>query len=256
MQILPIKTRLVETGQISIADLLEESIKTLPEKSIVAVSSKIVALCEGSVVDKSSISKLELVQAEADFYTKLSFSPYHRKFAVFGNNFLTSAGIDESNAGNKFILSPRRPSETAEHIRQFLCQKFSRRLIGTIITDSTGMTPMRRGTSGVALGWSGFKALKSLVGQPDLFGHPFQYEVQSILGGLADAANLVMGEATEKTPLAIISDIDFVQFTERAPTEAEIEDVFVPFNRDLFYAFFRLAPWQRGGGGYRNRSKK
>jgi hypothetical protein len=24
----------------------------------------------------------------------------------------------------------------------------------------------------------------------------------------------------------------------------------------LFYAFFRLAPWQRGGGGYRNRSKK
>ena len=248
MKVKAVKTRLVRAGEIALTDLLAESIKTLPERSIVAISSKVVALCEGAYVDRAGHDKFELIKQEADYYADENHSPgYGYHYVMFKGHFLPAAGIDESNADGKFVLSPRDPLKTAEEIRRFLSAKFERQFIGVIITDSIFL-PMKRGAVGLALGWSGFKPVKSAIGKKDLFGRQFRYETQSVLEGLAGSATLLMGEADERTPLAVISDLDFVEFTGRAPTKTEVKETFVPFEEDLYYPFLKLATWHKGGG--------
>jgi F420-0:gamma-glutamyl ligase len=111
------------------------------------------------------------------------------------------------------------------------------------------MPPMRRGTVGVMIGYSGFCATNSLIGKSDLFGRDFQVSRQSVSGGLVAAANLVMGEGTEQTPIAIVYDVPFVKFQDRDPTPDEIAENFIPLEEDLYGPFLKLVPWQKGGGG-------
>lgn len=66
MKITPIKTRRV-VAQDSLQEILQEALPTLQERSIVAISSKIVSLCEGSVAD-AQVSKAELIKKEAEAY--------------------------------------------------------------------------------------------------------------------------------------------------------------------------------------------
>jgi F420-0:gamma-glutamyl ligase len=248
MNVQAIKTRLVHAGEILLDDLLSESIKTLPEKSVVAVSSKVVALCENRVVPLDAATRDELIARESQMYLDPKLSLFGHHFTIASNTLVASAGIDQSNSDGNWVLWPRDLFASVNQARVFLKQHFDVKHVGVIITDGVSY-PLRRGASGVALSWSGFQALKNSIGQPDLFGRTFAYEVQSVLSGLAASANLVMGEADQQTPLAVISDIDFVEFTGRAPTQAEIKEAIVPLEEDLYYPFWRLAPWQKGNAG-------
>lgn len=248
MKIDAVKTRLVRAGEISLNELLAESISELSENSVVAISSKVVALCENRVVPLDEIDKDELIARESDWFIPRDFSPYGITFAIAQGNLAPSAGIDESNADGKFVLWPKNAMKAAEEARIFLSKKFSRKNLGVIITDST-CTPLRRGTVGVMIGWSGFRALNDWRDKPDLFGRKFKVEVSNVANSLAAAANIVMGEGDESTPLAIISDINFLKFILHAPTRNEVRETFVAKDEDLFAPFLNLAPWQKGDSG-------
>ena len=250
MRIQAVKTRLVRAGEISLADLLCESIQTLPERSVVVVSSKVVALCENRVVSASSISKDELIKCESDWYIDRDFSPFHYTFAIAKGSMSASAGIDQSNGDGQFVLWPKDPMLSAEQARQFLAEKYGKKDIGILIIDSITLPPLRRGVVGQMIGWSGLKPLRDYRGQEDLFGRKFEVETLSIVNSLATAANVVMGEGDERCPIAIISEVPFVEFVRRAPTEDEIRSTFVSREEDIYAPFFSLAPWQKGGGGY------
>ncbi len=106
--------------------------------------------------------------------------------------------------------------------------------LGVIITDSTSV-PLRRGAIGFALAWSGFKPLRDYRGSKDLFGRVFEIEIANLADSLAAAANLLMGEGTECTPLAVIRDAPGVVFTDsdREPKGSELRvapanDLFAP----------------------------
>jgi len=229
--------------------LVAESLPNLQENSVIVVSSKIVALCQNNVVDKATITKSDLIKQEADFYTPDSFNTYGFNFTILNNTFIPSAGIDESNADGYFVLWPKDPQRAANELRAFMRQHFNLKNVGVIITDSTSMPPMRSGTIGIMLAHSGFAAVKQLVGTEDLFGRNFQVATSAIGSGLAAAANVVMGEGTEQTPLAIISDIPFVTFQAADPTPQELEAVYIRPEIDLYAPFIQSAPWQKGGGG-------
>jgi F420-0:gamma-glutamyl ligase len=247
MKIEAIKTRLVHAGEISIEDLLSESIQDLSEKSVVAISSKVVALCENRVVKIGDISKDELIARESEKYIDRSFSPMNVAFAVIHGQLAPSAGIDESNADGHYVLWPRDPQQSANSIRQFLRDKFGCKDLGVILTDSTNLPPLKWGTIGVSIAQSGFEPLKSYIGSPDLFGRDFAMSQLSIGGGLAAAANVVMGEGQESTPIAIVSDIDFVKFVEHDPTPQDLARTYVPFDIDIYVPFLQSAPWKKGG---------
>jgi len=250
MNIVTIKTRLVHANECTLETLLTESLTDVPERSVVVISSKIVALCQNRIVSREAITKAELIKQEADYYTSDGFNKYGFNFTLMHGTLIPSAGIDESNVDNAFVLWPADPQKVANDIQQFLCRVFKRQSIGVIITDSTSLPPMRGGTIGIMLAHSGFVAVKRLAGTKDLFGRKFEVSRSAIGSGLAAAANVVMGEGREQTPIAIISDIPFVTFQASNPSPEELAATYISPDIDLYGPFIQAAPWQKGGGGY------
>ena len=252
MRVEAVKTRLVRAGEISLIDFVLESVKDLPDESIVVVSSKVVSLCESAIVPNpdGKISKEDLVKQDAEYWLPKEFSDVGYSFAIKYGVLASSAGIDESNGDGNFVLWPRDPFRSANQIRATLQQRFNHQKIGVIISDSTCL-PNRRGTIGVMIAWSGFEPLDDLrETRVDLFGRPFKTTVMGIANGLAASANVVMGEGTDAPRgVAIISEIDFVKFVEHNPTADEIKNVIMDKNQDIYAPFFNLAPWQKGDCG-------
>jgi F420-0:gamma-glutamyl ligase len=105
---------------------------------------------------------------------------------------------------------------------------------------------MRRGTNGIMLGYSGFRALNDYVGRPDLFGRPFTVSQADVAGGLAAAAVVQMGEGDEQTPIAILTELPFIQFQDRDPTAEELATVIISLEEDLFAPFLTSVQWSKG----------
>ena len=57
MKIYPVKTEKISVKQISLLKLTDKYIKSLKEGSIVAFTSKVVSLCEGSAVKIGTVDK-------------------------------------------------------------------------------------------------------------------------------------------------------------------------------------------------------
>jgi F420-0:gamma-glutamyl ligase len=66
---------------------------------------------------------------------------------------------------------------------------------------------------------------------------------------LAAAAVLVMGEAAEQTPLALIDDVPFVEFQDREPSLEELRKARIEIDDDLYEPLLTSVHWHKGGGG-------
>ncbi len=231
MQIIPIKTTIFRAH----GDLLEfifKYIKKLPEKSVLVVTSKIVALSEGRTAEPAGEKgKIKLIKRESSFALKTK----HTWLTIKDGMVMASAGIDESNADGKIILLPRDSFKSAETIRRALCKKFSIKNLGVLITDSR-LFPLRAGVVGVALGYAGFNGLRNYIGQKDIFGRKLKMSKTDIADSLATGAVLCMGEGEEKQPLAVIKDAPVV-FTKKINRNELIidptKDIYAPLFADL-----------------------
>ncbi|HXY17868.1 MAG TPA: coenzyme F420-0:L-glutamate ligase [Candidatus Nitrosopolaris sp.] len=241
------KTRKVTAGSGSLEQLLDESLGELEDSSIVVITSKVVSLCEKRVARTAGTDKEELIKSESDLYLPKASSKYSHHFTILRNTLVASAGIDESNAGDNYALWPLDPQLSANKARAHLAQKFGLKNIGVIITDSVS-SPLRFGTRGTAIAYTGFAAMHDYRGELDLFGYEFRLEQANIAEGLASAAVVVMGEGAEQTPLAIITNTPFVRFQDHNPTEKELKKFHVErIENDLFEPFLRQPGWRKGG---------
>jgi dihydrofolate synthase / folylpolyglutamate synthase len=245
MILTPIKTKPIEAGQFSLTELLDQHVTSFEEKNILAITSKIVSLCENRVVPIEGTSKDDLIQAESDYHLPASLSQYGYHFTITNHTLISMAGIDESNGNGNYILWPKNSQATANEVRQYLVNRFHITYAGVVIVDSTS-TPFRLGTSGIALGFSGFMALNNYIGTPDLFGRPFNMSQSNVAGGLAAASALVMGEGTESTPLVVMADLPFVQFLDRNPDQEELKTLHISKEDDLFEPFLKTQTWLKG----------
>jgi putative folate metabolism gamma-glutamate ligase len=245
MKVKAIKTRKIRPGSIDLITLLDESIKNLEECSVLAVTSKVISLCENNVILIDAVDKEKIIIDEADLYLSPSASKYGQHFTIANNTLILAAGIDESNGDNNYVLWPKDAQKTANTIRLYLKKRFDINRVGVIVTDSVSH-PLRRGTNGIMLAYSGFRALNNYIGKPDLFGREFTVSQADVAGGLAAAAVLQMGEGTEQTPFAVITDIDFVTFQDRNPTKKELAEVILNPQNDLFAPFLTSVAWHKG----------
>jgi F420-0:gamma-glutamyl ligase len=247
MKVTAIKTDKIFPGKQNIFSVLDSAITSLKERSVVVITSKIVALCEDRVVPVGSVDKEELIKQESDYYLPASISKYGYHFTIVRNTLISVAGIDESNSGGDYyVLWPEDPQKSANDIRGHLMNKFGVRQLGVVVSDST-MMPMRRGTIGIPIGYSGFKATNNYVGTPDLFGRDFTVSHGGVAIGLAAVGVLAMGEGTEQTPIAIIEDFSLIQFQDRSPTADELAELYIDRKEDLYEPFIGKADWQVGG---------
>lgn len=248
MIVTPIKAELVEAGKQTLEQLLDKSIDSVADGSVLAVTSKVVSLCENRLVKAGEHQKVALVKEEADYYLPKTISKYDYMFTIAHKTLIANSGIDESNTGGGFLLWPKNPQRSANQIREYLQKRFGLEKVGVIITDSS-VYPMRWGTVVIPIAHSGFLAKTDYRGRPDLFDRPFKVSTSSIAGGLAAAAGVVMGEGTEQTPFALITDLAFVKFQSRNPTKPELEEFYISHLKDdLFAPFLQNVKWQRGGG--------
>jgi len=245
MIVTPIKTDKILPGRLTIFEILDKAITELKEGSVVAVTSKVVSICEGRVVPIGSVDKEKLIRQEADYYLAPTLGKYGISFSITKNTLIPMAGIDESNGNGNYILWPADPQKTVNEVRQYLVKRFGLKKVGVVITDSSAM-PLRYGTVGIVVSHSGFLAANDYRGQQDLFGRPFKVSISSIAGSLATTAVLLMGEGTEQTPIVIMEDLPFVQFQDQNPTKTELENFYIAIAKDdLFAPFLNSVPWQK-----------
>jgi F420-0:gamma-glutamyl ligase len=245
MNITPIKTDPITEKDTSITALIDQYITDMPEESILVVASKIVAIAEGCIVPEGTVEKEDLVPQYADQYIPKELNALGFTLTITNNKLVASAGIDASNSNGNFVLWPKNAQHSANTIREYITKKFNRKHLGVLITDSHTM-PLMWGVIGFSLAHSGFRATLNYIGKPDIFGKTMQVTHQSHTEGLAAAADVVMGGADECQPFARITDVPFVQFQDRNPTEEELDSIKVEPETDIYWPVLKNAPWKKG----------
>lgn len=249
MEILPVSTRILCKGD-DLAGLLADA-ASWEDGDIVAVSSKAVATVEGAVIDLNALK----ITDEAKELSRISGrSPAFRQAIVEeaqrlngtitgpcpqavltevrpeglkGTLLVPNAGLDQSNVAEGFCIGwPHDPVTSLRALRTALETKTKKRL-ALLLTDSC-CRPRRWGVTAFALAVSGFDPLVSKIGERDLFGRELTMTVEAVADQLATAANMVMGNAAESRPAAIIRNhgIPFTKFEGWVPGISREEDLF------------------------------
>jgi len=247
MQVIPIKTHKITEIDTDIFAILEKYLPRLKEKSVVAVTSKIIAICEGRMSEDTDENRDRLVEEESEYYLPRHSNKYDFCISIKNHTVVATAGIDRSNGNGKLVLWPKDPQESANTIREFIAKSQKLKDIGVIVTDSK-TSPLRWGVTGTAIAYSGFNPLRSYIGVPDVFGRPLHFEKLNIAESLASAAVMVMGEGAEQTPLAIVEEATFVEFQDKNPTEKELQDLQIALEDDVFYPLLTSVKWKKGKG--------
>lgn len=243
MKVTPIRTHKITKKDTDLFAVLDKYVASFTNKSTLAVTSKIVSICEGSILSKRRIQKDKLIYEKSDYYIEKQKSKYDVILTIKEGVLAAFAGIDESNGNGFYILWPKDAQKTADSIREYLCKRFDITKAAVIITDSK-TTPLRWGTTGIAIAHSGFNALTDYRGKPDVFGRKMMMTQASVRDGLAAAAVVSMGEGSEQTPFAVIGDVPFVKFQARNPTKQELSALRINLEDDLYAPILSKAQWK------------
>jgi len=220
MHLFGIHTKLVEPDDDLvniILDAIHEQKLVIEDKDILAITSKALATVQGRIVRLNSIKPsekarklagkhdleptyVEIILREADEI----YGGVRKALLTLKNNVLiANAGVDHKNAPEGcVILWPEKPHESAEKIRIKILKRTGKH-VGVIIVDSR-VTPLRMGTTGVAIGIAGFEPIVDCRGARDLYGNPVLITRHALADDLASAAHLIMREADERVPAVII----------------------------------------------------
>jgi coenzyme F420-0:L-glutamate ligase/coenzyme F420-1:gamma-L-glutamate ligase len=231
-----------------LAEIILDSLKrdelSLQSGDIVVVAQKIVSKAEGRLIRLKDVTPSEealtlaiqtekdprLVQLTLDESTKVvrqkpGILIVRHRLGHIGAN----AGIDQSNIEDDdeyALLLPEHPDLSAENLKHKLdialnCD------VGVLITDSHNR-PWRMGTIGGAIGCAGFQVIDDRRGLSDLFGRELKVTLINRADAIAALATLLMGETTEKTPVALVRGF---------PVDSELGtagDINRPIEDDLF----------------------
>ncbi len=245
MKVSTIKTHPITRKDNDIYAILDRYVTYFEDYSILAITSKIVSICQGRIIKIDGTDKNYLIEQEADYFLPHESSKYDVSLTIKDNILIPMAGVDESNGDGYYILWPAGSQGAANEVRGYLQKRFVCQNIGVIITDSKTM-PLRAGVTGVAIAHSGFLALNDYIGTMDVFGHALRMTQVDVADALATAAVLVMGEGSEQTPLAILGDLSFVTFQERNPSAEELQQLRMDPNDDLFAPLLQGVTWRQG----------
>jgi coenzyme F420-0:L-glutamate ligase / coenzyme F420-1:gamma-L-glutamate ligase len=218
----------------------------LEASDVLVVAQKIVSKAEGRFVDIATVTpsaravKLAEQTGKDPRFVEIVLSESkrilrHRQNLIIAEHRLgwvmANAGIDHSNVApgeghERVLLLPVDPDASARVLREELVASYGVP-VGVIISDSFGR-PWRRGTVGIALGAAGLPAIIDWRGHPDLFGRPLEVTETGFADEIAAAASLIMGQAAEAMPIALVRGLHW-----DAP-EADASALVRPPEHDLF----------------------
>jgi len=223
MQLFGIRTKLIQPED-DLVDIIlyavQEQKLVIKDEDILAITSKAVATVQGRVVRLISIKPSEKAKKLAErhdlepTFTEIVlreadkiYGGVHKALLTLKNNVLiANAGVDHKNAPEGcVILWPENPHETSEKIRSEILKKTGKH-VGVLIVDSR-VTPLRMGTTGVAIGIAGLEPIVDCRGAKDLYGNSVLITRHALADDLASAAHLIMRETDERVPAVIIRGV-------------------------------------------------
>jgi len=115
-----------------------------------------------------------------------------------------NAGVDQSNvSGGRIVAAlPKNPDRSARSIRRGI-KKLTGKDVAVIISDTHGR-PFRMGEINIAIGVAGIIPIRDRRGETDLYGYVLRVKQTAVADELASAAELVIGQAKEGIPVAIV----------------------------------------------------
>ncbi len=141
-----------------------------------------------------------------------------------------NAGIDKSNVEgtHNYTLLPEDPDLSALKCRSEICRLTGKNV--AIVVCDTYSRPFRRGQVNFAIGIAGIRPFNDYRGKEDLFGQILKVKNTAIVDEIAAAAELLMGQAKEATPVVIFKGLgDVVEFSK-----SSIDDLRISGDEDLF----------------------
>ncbi|OGG77819.1 hypothetical protein A3B35_03390 [Candidatus Kaiserbacteria bacterium RIFCSPLOWO2_01_FULL_54_24] len=247
MNVRPIRTRIFREGDDLVA-FIRAHVSKLKEGSILAVTSKIVALSEGRTAQvRNRKEKEALIKKESKWALQTHPEWW---WTEKDGTLLVNAGIDDSNADGKLVLLPKDSFKSAARFRRHLMSLYKVKCLGVVVTDSR-IAPMRAGVTGTALGYAGFRGVRDYRGKKDIFGRKLKVTMTDVADSLATAATLVMGEGAERQPLCIIegAPVEFVEKVNR-------KEVLISAKDDMYALLFKRLPDRQAGAGGSRKSRR
>jgi coenzyme F420-0:L-glutamate ligase/coenzyme F420-1:gamma-L-glutamate ligase len=140
-----------------------------------------------------------------------------------------NSGVDKSNVPGERIVTllPDDADSSAEKIRQEI-KRLTGCEVAVIISDTHGR-PLRQGEINIAIGAAGITPIRDRRGEKDLFGYILKVKQTAIADELASAAELVIGQAGEGIPAAIIRGYNYPK-----SDCAGAKELIRPREKDLF----------------------
>ncbi len=227
-----------------IRDATEKQGVPIQENDIIVITHVAVSKAEGNVVNLDEITPSDKAKEIAKQTGKdpalveVILQETKEIIRIGQNSIITetkngiicaNAGVDRSNvSGEKnLVLLPKNPNSSANNIRQEI-KKLTGVNTALIISDTHGR-PFRLGEINVAIGVAGIKPIRDRRGEKDLFGYVLRIKQTAIADELCSAAELVIGQANEGIPAAIIRGYSY-QTAEKASwsdlTRAKEKDLF------------------------------
>jgi coenzyme F420-0:L-glutamate ligase/coenzyme F420-1:gamma-L-glutamate ligase len=141
-----------------------------------------------------------------------------------------NAGVDKSNVKGEstYALLPQDPDASARGLRKRI-EQLTGKQVAVVICD-TRSRPFRKGQVEESIGVAGLNPLIDYRGQKDLYGYTLRFKNVAIADELASAAELVMGQGRERTPVAIIRGLTRVRLQDHASSRFLV----VSSGEDLF----------------------
>jgi coenzyme F420-0:L-glutamate ligase/coenzyme F420-1:gamma-L-glutamate ligase len=212
---------------------------------VIVVAQKIVSKAEGRVVDVRTITPstralelaaqtrkdarlVEVVLSESQEVMRAVPNVLivrHRLGYVMANG-----GVDRSNvpgaAQDHVLLLPEDPDASAERLRSELSARWQVPM-AVVISDSFGRA-WRNGVVNVAIGAAGLPSIIDRRGEYDREGRVLETTEVAVADAIAAGAALVMGEASEGTPVVIARGLQWTASERNAAALLRAKD------QDLF----------------------
>jgi len=222
----------------------EEQRTPIQDGDIIVVSHVVVSRAEGSTVNLDDVKPSEFAKRFAQQFDK---DPalvevvlrQSKGIARMGDGKLivesvhgfvcANAGVDKSNVpGERNVaLLPKNPDLSAQKMRQKIGE-LTGKDVAVIVSDTHGR-PLREGEINIAIGVAGISPIRDRRGEKDLFGYVLRVKRTAVADELASAAELVIGQADEGTPVALIRGYQYEKSDEAKATE-----LIRPREKDLF----------------------
>jgi coenzyme F420-0:L-glutamate ligase/coenzyme F420-1:gamma-L-glutamate ligase len=227
-----------------ICDAAEKQKTPIQNGDIIVVTHVVVSRAEGNIVNLDYVKPSAFAESIAEQYRKdpalvevilresKSIVRMDRGILITESKHgfvCANSGVDKSNVPGERIVAllPENPDASAEKIRKEI-KRLTGCDVAIIISDTHGR-PLREGEINIAIGVAGMKPIRDRRGEKDLFGYVLRIKQTAIADELASAAELVIGQADEGVPVAIIRGYNYPK-----SESAKATDMIMSKEKDLF----------------------